>query len=86
MVARLQKGSLFKKHPFHSFRIIEIHHFRNSGISAIGKSTVWKSIIFLTSDINEIDVVQKVIIFEESETLPAVKTFGGVRKVYVLKT
>ena len=76
----------FRKSLFDSFRIIGNHHFRNSIISTIGKSTVLKSIIFLTFDINEIDAFQKVIIFEESETLPGVKTFSGVQKVYVLKT
>ena len=44
-----------------------------------------KSIIFLTFDINEIDAFQKVIIFEESETLPGLKTIGGVQRVYVFE-
>ena len=49
------------------------------------KSTVLKSIIFLTFDINEIDAFQKVIISEESQTLPGKETFGGVQKVFVFK-
>ena len=44
-----------------------------------------KSIVFLTSDINEIDAFQKVIIFEESAALPGKETLGGVQKVFVFK-
>ena len=45
-----------------------------------------KSIVFLTFDINGMDAFQKVIIFEDSTTLPGKETFGGVQKVFVLKT
>ena len=67
-----------------------IPHHRNSTLlkqyhSHYRKSTVLKSIISLTFDINEIDAFQKVIIFEESAALPGKETFGGVQKVSVFK-
>ena len=82
--ARFWKWSLLKS------IIFIIPHHRKSSLSKqyhshYRKNTVLEIIIFLTFDINEIDAFQKAIVFEESEKLPGVKTFGGVQKVYVLK-
>ena len=59
--------------------LLKHHHFRYREKYCFEKHH------FLTFGVNEIDAFQKVIIFEESETLPGGKTFGGIQKVYVFK-
>ena len=75
----------FQKAYFWWFRNIKNTTFETVPFP-LSKKYCFEKYNFLTFNINEIDAFQKVIIFEESETLPGGKTFGGIQKVYVLKT